>query len=128
MAACLLCEAPARRKFCSDDCSRRWWNAQRPTTGRPVGRPRVQQSLRTRRFYAYGLTPSDERAMWFMQGGRCDVCKDPINLATCDVDHDHADGQVRALLCGGCNRGLGQFGDDPARLRAAAAYLERWAV
>jgi hypothetical protein len=41
------------------------------------------------------------------------------------IDHDHANGKIRDALCHGCNTGLGSFGDDPARLRVAADYLEK---
>lgn len=40
------------------------------------------------------------------------------------LDHDHATGKVRDALCHGCNAALGALGDNPARLRAAADYLE----
>ncbi|HEY2267528.1 MAG TPA: endonuclease domain-containing protein [Streptosporangiaceae bacterium] len=44
------------------------------------------------------------------------------------ADHDPVNGQrgeFRGILCGRCNIGMGQFDHDPARLRAAADYLER---
>jgi hypothetical protein len=70
----------------------------------------------------YGITARDADAMLEEQGGSCAICR--IEPAA-HVDHDHATGAVRALLCFGCNGGLGQFKDDPEVLRAAACYVER---
>ncbi len=55
------------------------------------------------------------------QGGVCALCR---TAPAAHVDHDHATGGVRELLCFNCNGGLGQFKDDPALLRAAARYVE----
>ena len=59
------------------------------------------------------------------QGGGCALCGQPPKVRRLNVDHHHGSGEVRGLLCARCNRGLGWFRDDPARLYRAAAYLAR---
>jgi hypothetical protein len=51
---------------------------------------------------------------------RCEIC---VTTERLRVDHNHTTKRVRGCLCNGCNRGLGYFGDDPALLERAAAYL-----
>lgn len=85
-----------------------------------------------RRIEIYGVSEADYAARLAAQGGLCAICARPETrrhgrtgtLYQFDIDHDHQTGKVRALLCGACNRALGLFRDDPALLRAAAAYLE----
>ena len=52
----------------------------------------------------------------------CAIC-----AATADLvgDHEHRTGRPRGLLCRNCNLAIGNMFDDPSRLRAAAAYLEK---
>lgn len=66
------------------------------------------------------------------QGGGCGLCSsDKGSLTTgCNsvfhVDHNHETGQVRALLCGKCNKALGLLNDDPELMRRAANYVEKY--
>jgi hypothetical protein len=69
----------------------------------------------------YGISAAEADLMLTDQGGLCGICG---AAPAAHVDHDHATGAVRALLCFNCNGGLGQFKDDAAVLRAAARYLE----
>jgi Recombination endonuclease VII len=70
----------------------------------------------------YGITAAEADYLLEAQGGLCAVCR---TAPASHVDHDHATGAVRELLCFNCNGGLGQFRDDPVVLRAAADYVER---
>lgn len=58
--------------------------------------------------------------MHVAQGGRCAICGDPAQ----HLDHDHATGATRQLLCQRCNQGLGLFRDEPGLLYAAALHVD----
>ena len=60
----------------------------------------------------------------------CDICnehhttiKDRTGKSLA-VDHCHTTGEVRGLLCFGCNTALGRFKDDPTLLKNAIKYLQ----
>lgn len=93
--------------------------------GRRVRNPaqRREYSLRKK----YGLTTEAFEALVRAQRGRCAVCRKPetkVFGGRLSVDHDHATGAVRGLLCNYCNRGAGFFRDNAKLLRKMAAYLE----
>lgn len=57
------------------------------------------------------------------QQSRCAICLTTHSQADLHVDHCHATGTVRGLLCSFCNTGLGLFRDNPEALRMAVRYL-----
>lgn len=69
----------------------------------------------------YGIGAAEFDELMRDQGSLCPICgkSNPEH-----VDHDHATGRVRGILCFNCNGGLGQFGDDAERLVRAQLYLE----
>lgn len=75
----------------------------------------------------YGMTVEDYSALLEEQGEVCAICL--LEQATAlAVDHNHATGARRGLLCKSCNIALGSFGDDPTRLDRAAAYVRKHTV
>jgi Recombination endonuclease VII len=59
-----------------------------------------------RRAKALGITDVEYGAMLRVQGGGCAICGAKPKTRRLHVDHDHATGQVRGLLCHRCNRAL----------------------
>jgi hypothetical protein len=70
----------------------------------------------------YGLSPQDYDAMLAEQEGVCAICKTRPDKPLF-VDHSHATGKVRGLLCRPCNFSLGFMRDDPRLTAAATKYL-----
>jgi|SRR6185312_1803343 len=79
----------------------------------------------------YGITLDQYNELLVLQGGVCGICKGlPVGKtkngkpsSRYDVDHDHATGKVRGLLCHSCNVMLGQARDRIDVLNAAILWL-----
>lgn len=72
----------------------------------------------------YGISQEQYDEMVMRQRGLCAICGHADPKRALSVDHNHATGRVRALLCNACNRGIGLLEDNADRLEAAAAYLK----
>lgn len=77
----------------------------------------VRNNLRRK----FGITPEDYATMLEAQGGVCLICQAPPKKHRLAVDHDHATGAIRGLLCSKCNSALGWFEKNRAAIHS---YLE----
>ena len=72
----------------------------------------------------FGLTQAEYDELLVLQDGGCAICGElPGERVSLHVDHDHATGEVRGILCMRCNNALGLFREDADPLTEAAHYL-----
>lgn len=80
--------------------------------------------------HRYGLTRDQVVEMHEKQGRACKICQARVPLTGASrtelavVDHCHASGVVRGILCRPCNLLLGSAKDSTQTLLAAISYLE----
>lgn len=96
------------------EASRAWYAANKD---------RARATGRANKLKGYGLTVEQFGLMLDAQRGQCLICLE--QMAAPVVDHDHATGAVRGLLCRTCNSALGLLKDSPQVLTRAAEYLTR---
>jgi len=115
---CKECESKRRAASADPDYKRAHYEKNR--------RRQLDQSRRR----VYGISREQYDEMLKRQGGVCAICRQPESnrnrrgeICELAVDHDHDTAQVRGLLCGDCNRGLGCFRESPSRILGALAYL-----
>lgn len=84
---------------------------------------RLDKRLAPSRLATHGITREQHDLMLLAQGNACAICR-LLFTETPRIDHDHATGAVRGLLCHHCNVALGLLRDDIFALRSAIAYLE----
>lgn len=129
---CAECSGPippertAKARFCSLGCKTKAMNRRRDDRPETIDERRAYQLE-----HKYGLTLEQFDALLAGQGGCCAICgtTEPNGRVFADgcarwqVDHCHASGRVRGILCSECNNALGKFGDDPTVLRRAVDYV-----
>lgn len=79
----------------------------------------------------YKVSSSEFARIMVQQGDECAICTVEFGCedgVTGAVDHDHATGAVRGILCRNCNTLLGRIADDTEWLKRALAYLEKYSA
>jgi|ERR1700677_371168 hypothetical protein len=116
---CKICQADRKKVWIAKNRDRHNATQRRYNQDKAGTRDR---NLRSK----YGIDHAQYLMILARQGGCCAICGtvDPRSFKDWfHVDHDHATKEVRGLLCGKCNTGLGKFNESPALLAKASAYL-----
>lgn len=87
---------------------------------------REKKQAANRRYSEGVKNPEVFNRLFELQGRKCAICEstEPRTKNGWCLDHDHATGLSRGVLCAHCNRGLGGFSDALDLVRRAAQYLE----
>lgn len=111
--------------------SKKWYKANREKSNasRKAWYERNPGSVRCHNLRKYGLTQGQWDEMFAAQGFACAACgNEEPGAKNWHTDHNHATGEIRGILCCGCNLAIGMAKDDPKTLRALAEYLEKQAA
>ena len=93
------------RRFCAS-CGRKRGDSARKRAPSYDPEARRDRTLVRR----YGITVEEYDALFDAQQGKCALCGGDSNgRGRLAVDHDHATGRVRGLLCFTCNTALGRL-------------------
>lgn len=113
----------------------RLWRKKNPKKMRLANKnnhTRHAMAIRSKRLKdKYGIDIDEYAYLLEKQGYVCAICERPETkyrngtLISLAVDHCHATGKVRGLLCILCNRGIGNFHDNPNKLQLAIDYLNK---
>jgi hypothetical protein len=137
-ARCVDCRRIKSRSYAQSDrgkeMKRRYWQKH---GDRLRALKRLQENanadlIRDRKLrYYYGISLDYFRELLAQQGGVCAICLQPERakrggrVKSLAVDHDHATGAVRGLLCCSCNTAVGLIRECPDILNNIRSYLAR---
>lgn len=92
------------------------------------GTKEYYRSARLKQFY--NITIQEYNNMFEKQEGCCGICgiHQSKLSSSLNVDHDHLNNKIRALLCTNCNTALGKFKDSIEILEKALKYLKYYII
>lgn len=129
-------EARIRKRKIKEEeaqAKRDYWRKRKETAAARYSAARKLKALKR----CYGMTFDQKVLVLELQDSKCMICGQGLKVTraisstaqkVAVVDHNHTTGKVRDLLCSQCNTGIGMLAEDPERMRAAAAYIERHAL
>lgn len=71
----------------------------------------------------YGLSKEEYDTLMFE--AKCKICSSTERLV---IDHCHKTGDIRGVLCGYCNTGIGMLKDNTELLKSAIVYLQEFNI
>jgi hypothetical protein len=77
------------------------------------------------RAYRLGVPVAQVRAAIAACGGKCQSCEIPLTHRKMCIDHDHATGRIRGVLCVFCNALEGMLNKQKTRTEKLLAYLKK---
>lgn len=119
-----------RCKACRNATNKAWLDGDEATRERAYETNRQWRARNTdnRRAYSlrvnYGITVTEYDDMFEQQSGVCAICLESCKTGKrLAVDHDHATGKVRGLLCTRCNVLIAMGRDSEELIYRAMRYL-----
>jgi hypothetical protein len=134
MKTCIICNLEKDRSLfhkCGFENGKQKYRSVCKTCTKPLTKEKYHENRtvhrqRTRNSQLklmYGINSEQYAVMQQEQDNKCFICGEEDNRRL-SVDHCHTTGNVRKLLCGACNLGLGKFKDNPQLLIKAAEYIK----
>lgn len=78
--------------------------------------------------YVHDLTFEQYQRMYAYQNGKCALCPLSLDEITPNIDHDHKSGEIRGILCRGCNISLGTIEKNLSSIQSQIETLDRQKV
>ena len=137
-------DAPFASKVCTGCGLDKPLSAFHKRPERPIGvKPQCRSCANSMRKSHYERAKKDgslKNALWKRDGiemnfveyskkyaalqGRCEICGDQHEVLC--VDHNHATGKIRGLLCTQCNLAISHLKESPKIMQNAIAYIENY--